>query len=368
MLALPGCSGGQKGIRVLPMGKENPDPKVHEHHEALRAAETQEEARDLILAWLEEADPTYKVKVRDFFYKDGERYPGYWIFAVNDLGEWLDVYIADLPAIDLMQLVGGSVATMNGLQYYRKNEMSSYFHRLGFPHDYIAGGNGGLNDLGHGFTLYFAGNVFAIMDTDSEFLGPFYWDGKWTKGFILARPDPTAAPQNTPVPSADYKTYQAAESIDAELSAMQAHLRETNLGYTWEVLDSIVVDGVEYPVKWMFAKNEEGEWVDVVFSDDPDFAYFLNEHREIFWDLREPERSAMNAKHPGREQNGEFTDEWLVQDAFYHGYSYYMQGHGLAIQDCGSPWYIREWSDELGSVTWYYSRDIINHVNYFPEA
>lgn len=368
MLILSGCSGNREGIRVLPMGKENPDPKVHEHHEALKAAETQEEALELVLSWLEEAEPNYQVKVRDYFYKDGEKRPGYWVFAVNDLGEWLDVYIADLPVTDLMFLVNGSVATMNGLQYYRKNEMSSYYNSLGFPHDYISGGTSGLNDLEHGFTLYFAGNSFAVMDTDSEFLQPFYWNGKWTNGFALGRPDPTVVPGNTPVPAADYKTYRPMESIEAEVSAMQSRLEGTGLGYTWEMKDAITVDGVEYPVKWMFAQNEEGEWVDVVFSEDPDFAYYLNEHREIFWTLREPERSRMNAKHPGREQNGEFTDEWLVQDVFYAGYSYYMQGCGLAFQDCGSSWPAMEWSDELGFRTRYFSREKILYVNVIPEA
>jgi len=358
LLALSGCAGTQKGIRVMREGQKHPDPDAGAHHQAFREAETPEAARDLVLQYLEASDAEYRVKVRDYFYMDGEKIPGIWIYALSDLGEWLDVVIADLPADQLMRAVNGSLASMDGLQYYRKNEAQSYYHKLGFPHEILLPSNGGYNDLTHGFTVYIAGATFAKIDVDPEMVDAFYWDGRWTNGYIIDRPDPTPEPLNTPVPADDYRIYTPAGSPEEELKAMQERLDSTGRGYDWEIKDSITVGGETYPVTWMFAKNGQGEWVDVIFSEDPDLAYCLKQHSGFFWDLREPERSAVNAAHPGREAGGAFTDEWIVQDVFYHGYSYYMQGHGLAILDCGSPWCVREWSDELARFTTYYSRDV----------
>lgn len=368
LLFMTGCAGDQKGIRVIQDGQKHPNPDAGAHHEAFREAETPEAARDLVLRYLEESDAEYKIRVRDYFYVNGEKRPGIWIFALSDLGEWLDVLISDMSAEELMRVVNGSLASMDGIQYYRKNEAQSYYHKLGFPHEFVMPGHGGYNDLQHGFTVYMAGNTFAKLDVDPEMTESFYWDGRWTRGYIISRPDPTTEPTNTPEPDADYNTYSPSGSIGEELSAMQERLTAAELGYSWEMRDSITVDGVEYPVVWMFAVNDHGEWVDAVFSEDPDFAYFLKEHRDVLWDLRGPERNAMNAAHPGREVSGEYTDEWIVQDVFYSGYSYYLQGHGMAIRDCGSPWCVREWSDELHRFTTYYDRDLALNVNYKPET
>jgi len=100
----------------------------------------------------------------------------------------------------------------------------------------------------------------------------------------------------------------------------------------------------------------------------------MNEHRNILWELRQEQRDKYNALHPGRaeaaKQIGEAfqgnSNSWVLQDVFYHGYSYFMEGHGLALQDCGSPCTMQEWNDELQYFVSHYSRDAILNINVFP--
>ncbi len=166
-----------------------------------------------------------------------------------------------------------------------------------------------------------------------------------------ARPKTTQQPQSEEDRPADYQTYTPQSSPDQELQAIQERLKATGRNYTWEMKDSITLDSTTYPVKWMYAVDEEGEWFDIVFSEDADLCYKLYENRNLFQELREKEIQAMNEKHPGRGDVEGNMNNWIIQDVFYHGYSFYADGHGLALLDAGMVGLIIEWNASCSKLS-----------------
>jgi len=170
-----------------------------------------------------------------------------------------------------------------------------------------------------------------------------------------SRPETTIAPEYQEDPA--FPTYVPEETIDENLQAVVNRLGATGLGYEWEIQDTITLDGTDYPVTWLYAIDDEGEWVDVIWSEDPDFCYFLSNRRDEFATLRQDEINAMNTKYP---QRGEATfnmNAYLLQDVFYHGYSMYMEGYGLSLLDCGSVYPIREYNPVTDNITVYFTRN-----------
>jgi len=328
-------------------------------HEAMRHVEE----------FLRHAPVSYQWIVRDFYYSDGEKLPALWLFGISERGECIDVVMMETDPETLENIVVPDLMN-DGVVFYRKNEIKSYRNLHGFPLTLHGSNVRTFSSTNENFSILYGGENFAMHDLNSRFLAQTFWNGEW----IEAGPRPTAEPIYADTSKPGYATYAPAQSMEEELEAIKNRLESTGLGYEWEILDSIEINKTSYPVQWLYAVNDNEEWVDIVLSEDPDFCYLMNEHRNILWELRQEQRDKYNALHPGRaeaaKQIGEAfqgnSNSWVLQDVFYHGYSYFMEGHGLALQDCGSPCTMQEWNDELQYFVSHYSRDAILNINVFP--
>ena len=89
--------------------------------------------------------------------------------------------------------------------------------------------------------------------------------------------------------------------------------------------EEITLDGQSYTVSWLSIRNEQGDWADVIFSEDPDFCYILRNHQDELPRLR----TVLSG-----ERKEEKTD-WILEDMFNYGYSYYAFGNVNVLKDCG---------------------------------
>lgn len=367
LFLLPTCTGKETGENMGATSEPKYDEWVQgedgrwKYVYPLDNKESLEEVKNTILGWLEEADVGYRCTIRDTFYIEGNPVPAIWIYAINDFGEVLDAIILPNHPGEMLDFWHKDHCLNN----VRKNEELSYKHFWHFPTSW--GGNGtqacghsGLTSDGTEYDVIFAGSDLPLYDVhmynferNSFEKGAFYWNGKgWSQS--QTRPPEMNVPIDydaDPGEFDQYRTYKPAESLDAELAVMQSRLEATGLGYRWEMQDEITVDGKTYPVKWMYAVNENEEWVDVVFTEDPDLAYILQQNREIFEELRKEQVTKLNTRYPGRELNEQAAryanrHEYLVQDCFYHDYYFYMDGNPMAMLDCGCLIQTFSWSEE----------------------
>jgi len=349
-----------------------------EFHDPITSGKSMQETKDKIIGWLEEANVGYKYIVRDEFYIEGKSIPAIWIFAVNDYGDALDILILPEYKEKMIEFWHKDHCLKN----VRKNEMLSYQHFWHYPPEYgsngiSAFGRSGVTEDGIEYEVIFAGSELAFFDVhnynfdlDMDNEGVIYWDGtNWAKSQI--RPEEMNVPIDYDSDSGDleqYRTYKPAESLEDEVSAMQKRLENTGRGYHWTIQDSIVVNDVTYPVTWMYAVNENEEWVDVVFTKDANLAYILQQNRSIFEDLRHEQVIKLNNRYMGRilNQNADyFADrhEYLIQDCFYHDYYYYMDGNPMAMMDCGCLIQTYSWSEEDQEYMEFISREGILDKN-----
>jgi len=329
--------------------------------------ESIEEAMMAVEEILKIREHNYRWRIMDHYYDSvsGQSYPVLWLYAVNDLGEWLDVLIGEQSVEVMEQWFAGTNAFSTRFPFWHKNEMVSYLNKLEFPRGFQGGECDIYTSGNEKFRVMVSGQSFAMHDLIGGVKeSNFYWDGHLK--MTSSRPAPTKEPAQREEKEG-YRTYKAASSMEMELEAMKERLRQTDRGYDIEIRNSIEIEGKEYPVLWMYALDREGEWVDVVFSDDPEFAYYLYEHRDFFRDLRQDVIRTWDEKHPGRGKVEGNTNNWVVQDMFYYGYSYYMDGNGFAMMDCGSVARMLEWNDELKGFSFYYSRNLVWGLNVFDE-
>jgi len=318
---------------------ENPDDLAFVD---MRKAKTKEEVIAIAMAILERAEYPYThMKLRSCFYAYGEKYPGLWLYAVNTLGETLDIIVSERSDI-LNEMVVGDDSMRLGLQYARKNAAHSFNNRLHTPKDYLSSSTSDFSKTDNTLLgIWISGTTFPFFDLgyylklpkesgwdySDENWGISYWNGEeMVEGWH--RPDPS-------YPEADpaWYEYVPAESLDAEIAVMQEKLAAADKGYRWEIQDSIEIDGKTYPVKWLSVLNNEGEWMDAIFSEDPDLCYLLHNHKDELADKRTVLPGERNVSTTPR---NEFRNQWLVEDVFYSGYGYYEFGTTTAIQDAGS--------------------------------
>lgn len=366
-----GCTSSNENESMLssPQGElsaqnvENADSSPNLSIKAIEKASTPSEAMENAIKRLEAANVAYQYILRDSIYYHGKEIPAQWLFAVNAYGEWVDVLIME----DDQKLTEIWNDNTLGIKQYRKIEPRNVSISIGEP---LNGGWGygattKFESDNHSFHILITGYPYVIYDLTHE----YGWDvysaeeqkyvksGKRPENWKTVDPNPWGL-----------KTYAPENTMEAELAAMQKHLEDTGRGYTWEMKDSITIDGKDYPVQWMYAKDEAGEWVDVIFTENTDLLYKIHDHRDILTNLRNEDREEINRNHPGRaDENVGFIDNWTIADFFYKGYGFYMTGYGLSFGDCGNPAIVIEWSDEYKGFTTFYSRELIFDVNVFPE-
>ena len=222
-------------------------------------------------------------------------------------------------------------------------------------------------------------------------------------------PEPTRTPGPTPKPEATASAEQGAKPVptpggyikpedrvyvpdpdmETEAEAMQERMNEAMLFetylsdeekleyfhrltyYSFEVKDSLTLDGKDYSVIWLYAEGFNGEWADVVFTRDAELAALLGGHREMFWELR---RDRLERKREGIQINTmetlDLSDEKLSHTVTKDAGEYWIffEGDGLAFFDCGftdGDAQIEEFSNLLGHFARHYSRDVIEGVNRF---
>jgi len=329
------------------------------------AHKTVEEASAFLEEKLKGFDHNYVWKVMDSYYDEVSKksYPCKWIFAYNDLGEWVDIVLIQESEEIANNICFGEEYTGPCISDWRKNEQMTYNHKLRFPFYYVGGEAEIYESTNHEYYAVITGQMFAMHDFNNG-SSSFYWDGQWkTMG---ARPNPTEMP-SSPIEEDGYDTYTPAKSVDDEAEAIKNRLSTSEKDYEYEIKESIEIEGKSYPVTWIYAINNDGEWVDIVLSDDSNFPYIFRQHSDYFWDLRQDVITAYNEKHSGRETKGVNTNNWVLEDVFYNGYGFYMEGNGLAMLDSGSVWQMFEWNDELGRFTLYFSRNKIWELNVIPE-
>jgi len=94
--------------------------------------------------------------------------------------------------------------------------------------------------------------------------------------------------------------------------------------------------------------------VDLVWSEDPDFTYFLFNRRDYFANLRKNEAEAMQVKLP---EDLSFIPTYQTIDVFYYGYSLYVDGVAISILDCGFQGLADGYEDSVDARVCYFSRD-----------
>lgn len=333
----------------------------------VRRAETIEKAMSAVIALLDKKETEYHYIKRDYFYINGIQHPAQWLFVINEFGEWADIVFFSEDMETVNNWFYGPQKGVAELSEYRRNEAYSYNHRVKYPHYDTGLGNAILNQSDNGvFTYYLTGQLFAMNDIGNAIgSGEYYWEGK--KITTGRRPYTTCVPVYPNETSRDYQCYMPSNTMEGEMESIIHRLVETDTGYRWEIRDRIVVNSVEYPVMWLYAYNEEGRWVDAVLSSDPDFAYFLHANRAFFQEIRKSFEDSINGRYPERLLSDVNAHEWIVQDVFYYGYSLYLDGDGVAIQDCGSVAQMNAWNPDKNSYCTYFSRDCIWGENYIPD-
>jgi len=312
-----------------------------------------EEAMEAVQRKLQSKDSHYQMILRDQIEYQEAMYDCLWLYAINNQSECLDVILSSD-----YNLLKNLITKVDPIQFYRKNEIYSYNNRNRYPHHVqspLCGGAGIYTSKNGEFYFILTGNAFAVADIQMIVNSSVYWDGKYQ--VMASRPAVTVAPEYKEDPS--YPIFTPEETIEESVQAVINRLEATGLGYEWETQDTITLDGTDYPVVWLYAIDDKGEWVDVIWSEDPDFCYFLSNRRDVFTTLRQDEITAMNATYP---QRGEATfnmNAYLLQDVFYHGYSMYMEGYGLSLLDCGSVFPVREYDEKTGSIATYFTRNEI---------
>jgi len=302
-------------------------------HRDVMAAETKEEALSVLKAILEDVRYPYSCILRDAVYSEGKLIPGLWVFAVNTQGETLDILLVDKEyKQDLMSILPGK--NNAGLRFYRKNESVSFAHAWHYPEEFTGIGECSQMTSENGqFIMLWSGQALSMFDIrdywvleeiltkeELEESGEAYWNGnEWLYG--TRRPEI----ESPFAPDPAYPTYDPASSMEEEIQAVQKRLKEADETFEWEIMDKIELDGTEYSVTWMYARNASGQWVDAVFSTDTELCYLLYDQQEAWSGQREGEQPTLDS-------------EWLILDVFFHGYSCFMQGNLEAIQACGSPY------------------------------
>jgi len=352
--ACTSCAGEQevqKPIRVTaePVGTLTPGTTQEVTYSN---AATMDGAIECILQTLRDAGKRFYCIVRDGVeHKKGEIYSMKWLYIYTQDHEWLDVFLTENPE-DL-------AAIRDVYPFYprmfRSNEAFTKTNELGVPHDdqyYLPYSGFVVTNTKGGFLMYFDGYPFLCCDLGCPNGSRVYWDQ--TNRDFYRRPSPTIKADAAPLP--DFPVNYPKASIQESVDFVRSQLDRTRMGYSWEIQDSITIDAVKYPVTWMYAKNREGEWVDLVWSKDPDFAYFLYNRRELFADLRRVEAEAMQAKLP---EDMPFIAQFQTIDAFYYGYSLYVEGVALSILDCGFQGIASGYDASIDEDAWlmYFSRD-----------
>ncbi len=317
----------------------NEEPSVSSigmNYSEARLADTKEDAAQIMMAILKDAPYPYDYIIRDSISMNGKEIPCIWIFAVNELGESIDLLFYDIEyaSSDMDPVV---IRNDPVFIWTRKNECTNFVHGFHYPSNILGIGQMiHCESKNHLFGISFTGQTFSMLDLriviyaeeenetdwDHEFE---YWNGsKWVT--ITQRPEQSAPFSSDQV---NYPTHKPEENLKKELESMLTSLETSGEGYNWEFQnDEITLEGNTYPVVWVFAENQKGEWVDILFSEDPDFCYLMTRHQEEIGLQRKTQPESLDRTF----------EDWLTQDVFYHGYSFYMDGDAHAIRDCGMAW------------------------------
>jgi len=368
--SLAGCAGEVKdgdGTQAEVQGNpvEVPEPAapeetpfvISDYAKYLKESETVDEAMERVMEVLEAKDIGYIWEVRDYFYLDGKKNDVKWLHAVNQYDEWLDVLISSNSFF--LQTLSGNP---NSVRRFRRNEAMNYSNAIQKPLDgtFMYGITSSFQNDKKTLTFYSSGMIYSLQDLMNDTGAEIYSADKKAYYTQKKRPEATPVPANVKNPPEGAVNYVPAETMEEEIAAMKKRLEDTGLGYRFEEKDAITVDGKEYPVRWIYAINAAGEYVDIVFSEDTDLPYLLHDQRRIFMGARSAEKTALDEKHPGRAAiPADSINNWSIVDVFYHGYGIYLNGCGYSMLDCGLSQGADEWSDELGSGTFYYSRDAV---------
>ncbi len=351
-------------------------PIVHEDTESMEApvyplnfsyvtsAHSAEEAMDRVQEILKAKDIGYQWEFRDSIYYQHEKRPAKWIYAVNQYHEFLDVIIMD--DADLLEEFTAS-PEFDHFRNLRQNEGMSLQNSFSKPLDgVLCSGLASFcrsDDLNFGILL--VGYAFAIKDVDGRDGYDVYSpkDRAYVYSGLHSREETLIQDDQLPPLAEGLKVFEPENSMKEAQESVLSCLQRADPSYRIENRDVILIDGEEYPAQWMYAVNDSGEFIDIVFTEDLDFLYYLHDNRDVFWKLREEDREYLYQKQPGRKQYEPTENQWLLIDLFYKGYGIYLYGCGCPAFDCGMVAPCIDWSEDLNHPTMYYSRQWVWGLN-----